>query len=162
MPDAVGGPKLPTLVFDEDRTHFLNVDLDVFSRTPLDPLVAAFGEKVFVLHVGKWRRRYSAHFELHGYSKNPSADVLIKRFVQLVKRLPKPARRLWNKAYAREFNIGIEAVTKSAVFELRLQPETLSDVAAVRGRVVVTVYAPERVVRTAKRRRRKKSVATVR
>jgi hypothetical protein len=145
-------------VVEERPTHFLNVDLDVWSRTPLDPIVDAFGDRVFVLHVGKWRRRYSAHCELAGYRKNPSADLLIVRLVQLVKRLPKPLRQLWNSAYAREFNIGIEAARKSSVFELRLRPETLSEVAAIGGRIVVTVYAPERIVRNA-RRRRKKSAA---
>lgn len=47
---------------DEKRTQFLNVDLDIFSKVPLDRIVDAFGEKVFVLHAGKWGRRYSAHF----------------------------------------------------------------------------------------------------
>jgi hypothetical protein len=39
------------LVVDDEGTHFLNVDLEVFSRAPLDGLVAAFGDKVDVLHV---------------------------------------------------------------------------------------------------------------
>lgn len=102
----------------EEGTHFLNVDLDIFSRARLDPIVDAFGEKVFVLHVGKWGRRYSAHFELSGSGIHPppashnrvakEADRLVQRFVGLVKQLPRPARQLWNKADSREFNVGIE------------------------------------------------------
>ena len=139
---------------EEQQTQFLNVDLDVFSKTPLDRIAAAFGEKVFVLHVGRWARRYSAHFELAGYSRNPQADRLISRFVDLVKQLPRSERRLWDRADAREFNIGIEASERSTSFELRLRPETLSAVASVDGRIVVTVYAPERVLRSAGRGRR--------
>jgi hypothetical protein len=45
---------------EDDQTHFLNVDLDVWSRSPLDELVAAFGKSVYVLYIGRERRRYSA------------------------------------------------------------------------------------------------------
>jgi hypothetical protein len=40
---------------DEEGTHFLNVDLEIFSRARLDPIVDAFGEKVSVLHVADSR-----------------------------------------------------------------------------------------------------------
>jgi hypothetical protein len=128
----------------EDKTHFLNVDLDVFSRASLDPIVESFGERVVVLYAGRRGRGYSAHFELadSGLS-DQQPDMLISRLVRLIKRLPRPARRLWNQADAREFNIGIEAAARSSVFEVRLQPETLAAVAAIGGQVVVTVYAPQ-------------------
>ena len=44
-----------------------------------------------------------------------------------------------------EFNVGIEAATKSRMFELRLEPDTLRAVAGVAGRIVITVYAPKRI-----------------
>lgn len=37
------------------------------------------------------------------------------------------------------------AAAKSRTFELRLEPETLMAVAGVAGRIVITVYAPERI-----------------
>ena len=49
---------------EEEGTTCLNVDLEVISRTPLDPLVQAFGRKVDVLHVGPWGQRYGAHVEV--------------------------------------------------------------------------------------------------
>ena len=138
---------------DEEGTHFLNVDLEIFSRARLDPIVDAFGEKVSVLHVGKWGRRYSAHFELRGSGIHPpaashnrvakEADRLVQRFVGLVKQVPRPVRQLWNKADSREFNVGIEAAARSRMFELGLEPKTLEAVASVSGRIVITVYAPE-------------------
>jgi hypothetical protein len=130
---------------NEEGTQFLNVDLDIFSRVPLDPIVEAFGKKVFVLHVGKWGRRYSAHVELSGSGADKRADLLVRRLVGLVKELPRGARRVWNEAESREFNLGIEAARRSQMFELRLQPETLEAVASVDGRIVITVYAPERL-----------------
>ena len=36
----------------EDETYFLNVDLDVFGRSSLEPLASAFGSKVSQLCVG--------------------------------------------------------------------------------------------------------------
>jgi hypothetical protein len=57
-----------SLAMDEhEETSFLNVDLDVLSKTPLDGLVEAFGEKVDVLYVGKVGRRFfGAHVEVSG------------------------------------------------------------------------------------------------
>jgi hypothetical protein len=127
-------------------TQFLNVDLDIISKVPLDAIVDALGSRVFVLYVGRWGRRHSAHFELAGYSQKPQADRLVRRFVKCIEDLPRSARRLWDTADVREFNIGIEAAKRSPVFELRLRPDTLADVARVKGQVVVTVYAPHRVV----------------
>ena len=130
---------------DEEGTTFLNVDLEIISRTPLDPLVQTFGRKVDVLHVGPWGRRYGAHVEVAGSGYRANADRLIRRLVSLVNALPRSARRLWDTAESREFNVGIEAAAKSRTFELRLEPETLMAVAGVAGRIVVTVYAPERI-----------------
>ena len=45
-------PKMKGLEVEPDTTHFLNVDLDIESREPLDALVAAFGKKVFVRLAG--------------------------------------------------------------------------------------------------------------
>lgn len=139
---------------EERQTQFLNVDLDVWSKTPLDRIAAAFGDKVCVLYLGKCGRRYSAHFEVARYSRNPQADRLISHLIDLVKQLPRSERRLWDRADAREFNIGIEAAKRSTSFELRLRPETLSAVASVDGRIVVTVYAPDPVLRSAGHGRR--------
>jgi hypothetical protein len=142
----------------EEGTAFLNVDLDVISRASLEPLVRAFGRKVDVLYVGRRGRRYGAHVEVAG-SGGPGddADSLIRRLVALVEVLPRNARRLWNSAQSREFNIGIEAAAKSMALELRLEPETLAGVAGVAGRIVVTVYAPERLIGSASKVLRRKS-----
>jgi hypothetical protein len=130
---------------EEEGTTFLNVDLEVISRTPLDPLVQAFGRKVDVLHVGPWGRRYGAHVEVAGSGYRGNADSLIRRLATLIKALPQSARRLWDTAQSREFNVGIEAAAKSRTFELRLERETLMAVAGIAGRIVITVYAPERM-----------------
>ena len=123
---------------NEEATHFLNIDLDLWSASPLDPLVKAFGRKVLILHVGREGRQFSAHLELAISSDNP--DLLLRRFVALVERLPRPARALWNRARVREFNIGIQGAAQPHSFELHLKDATVRAVAGVNARIGMTVY----------------------
>jgi hypothetical protein len=53
------------------ETRFLNVDLDILSRSPLDALTDAFGTRVCVLHVGREGRHFSAHVELATLPRDP-------------------------------------------------------------------------------------------
>lgn len=124
-------------------TRFLNVDLDVFSASPLQPLAEAFGDRVSVLHVGRHGRRYRAHFELRS-SANSDANRLIAGFVRLVSGLPRGARSIWNQATRRDFNIGIQAGQAPHSYELFLEPETLGLASRVNARVGVTIYAEQR------------------
>ena len=124
--------------YEKNATRFLNVDLDIKSKSPLDSLVKAFGRRVVMLHVGKEGREYGAHLELATESNSP--DVLLRRFVALINHLPRSAKQHWNRARAREFNIGIQAGAKPHSTELRLQPATLRAVAGVRARIGLTVY----------------------
>jgi hypothetical protein len=66
-----------------ETTHLLNVDLDIYSRSDLQPLVTAFGEKVFVLHVGRYKRTYKAVLELTPTRIAKSADSRILAFCKL-------------------------------------------------------------------------------
>jgi hypothetical protein len=125
-----------------NETQFLNVDLDVFARSSLEPLALAFGSKVLPLYVGPRGHRYSAHFELRG-SQGHSADARIVGFVRLVKSLPRAARVVWNHAYRRDFSVGIQAGLEPYSYDLSLRPETLKLVSSVNARVVVTIYAAE-------------------
>jgi hypothetical protein len=137
----------------EGETAFLNVDLDVYSRAPLDRLVAACGRKVSVHYVGKEGGRYSAHLSL-AHSFNKSADVLIREFARLLARLPKRAQDGWKRAQSREFNIGIQAGYQPYSHELRLRPKSLEAAARLGARIVITTYAPPRK-REIRRARRK-------
>lgn len=122
-------------------THFLNVDLDVTSRSRLEPLAAAFGDAVSVLYVGGTARLFQAHFEIAD-SFEKDADAVINELVVLVRKLPSSARGLWNGAKSRDFNIGIQSAAHPHSHELRLNPDTLAAVARVNGCVVITTYAP--------------------
>ena len=122
-------------------TRFLNVDLDIYSRSNLQPLVTALGKKVVVLHVGLDRRTFCAHLELARVTR--SADSTIRGFCSLIQALPRKARDLWNSARTRDFNIGVQAAPRPFSHEIALAAETVQAASEVNARIVFTVYAPE-------------------
>lgn len=126
--------------YDDEATTFLNVDLDIFSRSPLEPLVAALGNEIGIHYVGREGSRYSAHLE-RGFPKN--AEAGIKALAALLQRLPMPARRLWKTAQIKDFNIGIQGGIKPRYCEFPLSSDTLSEVVKLGARVVITIYAAE-------------------
>ena len=129
---------------DDDETTFINVDLDIVSRSPLEALVKAFGRRVFVLHVGGVGRRHEAHLELEGsHFPETDADTVIRGLVGLVTKLPPAARRLWDGAQRREFNIGVQGGLKPHSYEFKLKAATLRLVARLKGDIVITTYAVE-------------------
>jgi hypothetical protein len=85
-------------------TTFLNVDLDLYSRSNLQPLVAALGQRVFTLQVGREGQTYSAHLEL---SREPKTAG-----TALIHTLPKAERKLWDTANVRDFNVGVQAAMR--------------------------------------------------
>ena len=123
----------------EPRTTFLNVDLDIWSRAALEPLVEAFGGHVVVLRVGPENGRHGAHLE-HAKSGSGSVDRAIQRLVKMVERLPPAMRRVWSRAQGREFNVGIQSGMRPHASEFRVEPETLEAIARVKARLVLTVY----------------------
>ena len=119
-------------------TEYLNVDLDIAARGDLQPLVDAFGKRVFALHVTRLRGRCLAALELAATTN--TADQAIQRLAALVASLPPAARRLWNAASVRDFNIGIQAGRDPYAFSCVVSKEAVAAVTAVGGRVVITVY----------------------
>jgi hypothetical protein len=122
-------------------TSFLNVDLDMRSTTPIEPVIAALGDDVIVLHSGREKRAYCAHLELSRVRKD--ADATIRVFCTLIRALPPDARRSWDKCRARDFNIGIQAECEPRATEIVLKAGTVQAVAELGARIVFTVYAPE-------------------
>ena len=64
-----------------DQMMFLNVDLDIRSKSDLQPLVEAMGSRILDLYVGRENRLFKARLELkhryaHGRKKGPEARIL--------------------------------------------------------------------------------------
>jgi len=127
---------------DDEETKFLNVDLDIYARSDLQPLVNALGKKVYELHVGRVRRTYYAHLELDG--RGPaSPDAAIRRFAALIRALPKAERKRWNDAKMRDFNIGVQSGLEPFSQVFTLEATTVAAAAELNARILFTVYAPE-------------------
>lgn len=127
-----------------DRTHALGVDLAVYSKVRLTALAAAFGERVLVHFEGRAGSRYLAAFQLHTWEMTElTEDQEIRRLVTMVRRLPPAARRLWNGAQSRTFDIGVQARETPPSAAFTLSAATIAAVASVRARIAITTYAPE-------------------
>ena len=127
---------------DETHTHYVTVDLDVRSRDRLEALSAALGVSVGLHYVGPEGREQGAHFGVRTFpDEDPSRAILT--LASLIRKLPVGARRSWDGAHRREFNIGIQAAHKPSSFELTIAPKALQAVAALGGTIAVTVYAPK-------------------
>jgi hypothetical protein len=141
----VGRLPLVSIAFGPDAsTRFLNVDLDLFSRSSLEALVDAFGKRVLCHYVGKEGRRFAAHLSLRVSGLGQSADSLLLRFAALVRSLPPPARGLWDRATVRQLNLGIQAAHQPPSFELPIKARTLAAVTALNAGIVVTIYSAGR------------------
>src|SRR5580704_12265725 len=101
---------------DDSTTHFLNVDLDIYSRSSLKPLVDAFGKSVMVLHTDRVGRLYWAVLEV--WVEAPTVDTTIRKLCRLIRALTPAQRRLWNKATRRDFNIGIQGNVEGNTFHI--------------------------------------------
>jgi len=133
---------------EQERTELRNVDLELVSESPLEPLVEALGDHVDVLHVGDWDENYHARLEVSGSGYQDEASQLIDRFVSLVEGLPEASRKLWDNAITKEFDIGIQAAIASPAFGCSVGPATLEGVSRVKGTIAVTVYAPDKKPRS--------------
>jgi len=125
-------------------TQFLNVDLDIYSRSPLEPFADALRKKAHALYVGRELGLFSAHLEVAGYPKN--AEVAIRSLASMIEALPSDKRNLWDTARRRDFNIGVQAAHHDRPFEIELEAQTVSAVASLNARIVVTIYAPDLLV----------------
>jgi hypothetical protein len=124
---------------DAATTHFLNVDLHIYSRSNLQPLVDAFGENAIDLQNERVRGLYWAVLEENLSRRgSPTVDRAIRRLCQLIRARTPAQRRLWNKATRRDFNIGIQSDVEGNAFHI--EAETVKAAAAVGARIVITVY----------------------
>jgi hypothetical protein len=123
-----------------EETHFLNVDVDLRSKSDLEPLVNALGKKVVALHVGREGRHYVAHLELARQTR--TADSTIRALCSLIRALKGPESRLWKSAVSRDFNIGVQSGTHPHSYELALTANTIREASELDARIVFTVYAP--------------------
>ncbi len=131
--------------FVMDKTTFLNVDLRIYAKSDLQPLVDAMGNKITKLYVGREKRMFTAQLELAIQPKSPESAIRI--FCKLIQGLPHEARILWDASRVREFDIGIEAPRNAKFYWFSIAPKVIKASSEINTFIVVTIYGPMKTVR---------------
>src|ERR1044071_9906564 len=118
---------------------FLNVDLEVGARTRavLTPLIDELDVKMVELWRGRIGSLYRAHYEVHLCG---DANATINKIAATLEALRGPARRAWNAASLRDFNIGVELERGVRSIDLALDEDAVRRVVALGGRIAFTAY----------------------
>lgn len=137
------------IVVGAKEDGFCNVDLEIGarSRALLAPIMEQFEGQLLEMHTGRIRGLYRAHYESAGRSSirgrrrcNPT--TVIHELADVIEGLTATARRAWKAAALRDFNVGVEVARGVWGAEHVIEPDAVCRVAALRGRIVFTVYQP--------------------
>lgn len=119
--------------------QFLNVDLEVLSKSDLSVFAKSFGSRrVSVLYCDRQAEEFLAALELVTMRRTP--EQLLARFCDLLEAMPPHAAKLWREASQRTFDIGIESGRSHPALALKISPATLARITALGATVAVTVY----------------------
>jgi len=132
--------------------YFLNVDLDIESNTPLRSLAREWGDNVVILFSGRMKGRYYLHVECEGANRNQ--DATLNALCALVEGLSVDAKRVWDAARVKEFNLGYDTrfSSQDAKYNyLRIRSGTLRRIARLGASVAVTLYREEDPIKRAPR-----------
>jgi hypothetical protein len=121
----------------ETTAHYLNVDLDIRSKTDLGPVLKDMGRRVIVMHSGPIGSRHLLAVETARTYKNP--DATIHALCDIVENLSRAARRLWNAA-EKQFDIGYEILPELTAARFTLRPDSLLRVTRLGASLAVTHY----------------------
>lgn len=127
------------------RPRYIQVDLDLFANFDLANLVAAFGNKICVLHCGEGiarfgelRSRYSAVLELN-LATRPLNETQ-RRFCTIIEKLPDEAAKQWRKVRRRVFDIGFDSGDLRPQLNIAIDPELIARIAKLGATVAITIY----------------------
>src|SRR6266850_1581425 len=135
----------------EAEVQFLNIDLLLVGRFDREPLLAAVGDGLFVLHEhALFHRDKCLALEVAA----PGLDLsrTLARLLKWVDALPPSARRSWRAASRRVFDIGIQAGLNPHDSQWTIGRDQVAALAKVRGEVVLTIYGAQRMSRPRPRR----------
>jgi hypothetical protein len=135
-----------------DKSCFMSVTLEIFSKSDLQPLVTALGSKVHVHYLGTEFRLFKAYLDLAERPKMPKTTIL--RYCKLIQELPPKERALWDAAKSRSFDIGIEALGRVSYYWSAVQAEAIRAAAEVGAQIAISVYGPMKAVKAPSKSRR--------
>ena len=129
----------PTSIGLTPIAEFRNVDLHIRSRRSLQPLLEAWPSAHTPTRVGTAAPRWLV---LNGPG-GKTANATVQKLLRLVHALPRRARRCWDEATTRTFDIGVQAGLGPHSFEeVQLDRNMLAAISRVGGQLLITMYAP--------------------
>lgn len=138
-----------------DESIFLNVDLEVFSRSDLKPLADALKKSLTIHYVGMEFGKHKAYFELSRPPKTPDSAII--RYCKLIQKLPPNKRKIWDNAESRSFDIGFESPKKGRYFWGSVRSEAIRAAGLVGAQIAITIYGPMKVMKAPNKKLPKKS-----
>jgi hypothetical protein len=116
-------------------TTFLNVDIDLRSKSGISELLGYLGPSVIVLHDAA----HEASFELN--KMHSSLDEALLNIVELIRSLPQQAQAIWNQCEFRKANIGIQAGTEPYEAHYEISNKVVALLASAQIEITFSVYA---------------------
>lgn len=121
------------------ETKFLNVDLDLRAKFPLDPLVAALEPFAFLLNPGV----DAGFISLELNDQPQSVEQAIEGFARAVESLQPHFRKMWDDCEQRSFNVGIQSAAHPRAIAFELSKRHMSLIEKMAADIVFTVYGAE-------------------
>ena len=122
---------------------FINTDLELTSEKNLDPLIAAFGERVFVLHDGDKEGKHFVTFELT-HDQDDELTANLTRWIDLLESLiGEDGWSLWDDCVERTLDIGIGSGDAFPPFVAALPDDLLRRLGSLRVTLALTIYPVE-------------------
>lgn len=141
-PGSTGLQGQPVFNVSDWGPHFINVDLDIESATPLASLKKELGKQIVIMFSGRLRGRHCLFIEINAPHK--ILDETLLALCALIEGLSPKSRRLWDSAHRREFDIGFESrFSKHRANRFSIQPTTLRRIIGLGAGVAVTFYREE-------------------
>ncbi len=134
-----------------DKSCFMNVALEIFSKSDLKPVADAFGSNVTVFYLGKEFGLFKAYF-YPGWPQSNTPETGILRYCKLIQKLPKKERNLWDSAKSRSFDLGFEGPKIGRYFWGTVSQKAVRAAAEVGAQIAITIYGPMKVAKPKKKR----------
>lgn len=124
---------------------YLNTDLEIRGRAPLDVLIAALGDRVLVSHHSRERGRSFACLMESRSGLDRAPKRTLARWLALLRPLRGAARRALRESRV-TMSIGYDA-DEGAMTSVRLDAEDVAALARLGVEIEVVVYRPDRMRR---------------
>ena len=121
--------------------EFLNLDLELTSIVDLNPLVAHFGNNVFVLINEENENGYFLCLEpiIEG-TLSDNIENCINHFIQLVSELPNELIEIWNSCTLRVFDFGFDGGLEELPLHTTITAESLNKIVHINAEIRITIY----------------------